>query len=153
MKTGTPKADLLLSDKERSQLESFARSRSLPAALSAHARMVLSSVDGELNRAIAERLQITKATVGKRRARVIERRIAGLYYDVRPGKPRTIDDERVARLIKTLCTRSLTTARRTGACDRWRPLKTECLAAPSPSISALPGRRADSWSPSCATGP
>jgi putative transposase len=32
MKTGTPKADLLLSDKERSQLESFARSRSLPAA-------------------------------------------------------------------------------------------------------------------------
>lgn len=33
--------------------------------------------------------------------RFIERRVAGLYDDVRPGKPRTIDDERVAQLIKT----------------------------------------------------
>jgi len=39
--------------------------------------------------------------VGKWRTRFIERRIAGLYDDVRPGKPRTIDDERVAQLIKT----------------------------------------------------
>ena len=42
-----------------------------------------------------------KATVGKWRARFIERRVAGLYDDVRPGPPRTIDDERVAGLIKT----------------------------------------------------
>ena len=101
MRTGRPKADLLLSVEEPSQLESFARSRSLPAALSARARMVLSSADGQLNSAIAERLQMTKATAGKWRARFIERRIAGLYDDVRPGKPRTIDDERVAQLIKT----------------------------------------------------
>jgi putative transposase len=44
---------------------------------------------------------LTKATVGKWRKRFIERRIAGLYDDVRPGAPRTIDDERVAQLIKT----------------------------------------------------
>jgi hypothetical protein len=31
----------------------------------------------------------------------IERRILGLCDDVRPGKPRAIDDERVAQLIKT----------------------------------------------------
>ena len=31
----------------------------------------------------------------------IERRIAGLYDDVRPGAPRTIDDERAAQLIMT----------------------------------------------------
>ena len=39
--------------------------------------------------------------MGKWRSRFIERRIAGLYDDVRAGKPRTIDDERVAQLIKT----------------------------------------------------
>jgi putative transposase len=101
MRTGRPKAELVLSDEERSQLQSFARSRSLPAALSNRARIVLSSADGELNNAIAERLKLTKATVGKWRMRFIERRIAGLYDDLRPGKPRTIDDERVAHLIKT----------------------------------------------------
>jgi putative transposase len=94
MRTGRPKAELLLSHEERLQLQSFARSRSLPAALSNRARIVLSSADGELNSAIAVRLKLTKATVGKWRLRFIERRISGLYDDVRPGKPRTIDDER-----------------------------------------------------------
>jgi len=101
MRTGRPKGELALSDEERSQLQAFARSRSLPAALSTRARIVLSSADGELNSSIAQRLKLTKQTVGKWRTRFIERRIAGLYDDVRPGKPRTIDDERVANLINT----------------------------------------------------
>jgi putative transposase len=101
MRTGRPKVELLLSDEERSQLQSFARSRSLAAALSNRARIALSSADGELNSAGAERLKLTKAIVGKWRTRYIERRIPGLYDDVCPGKPRTIDDERVAHLIKT----------------------------------------------------
>jgi putative transposase len=104
MRTGRPKVELLLADEERSQLQSFARSRSLPAALCNRARIVLSSADGEPNNAIAERLRLTKATVGKWRARFIERRIPGLYDDVRPGKPRTIDDERVAQLRATSST-------------------------------------------------
>ncbi|MGY3611425.1 MULTISPECIES: helix-turn-helix domain-containing protein, partial [unclassified Bradyrhizobium] len=98
---GRPKADLVLSDQERSQLQTFARSRSLPAALSSRARIILSSADGEPNNAIAQRMQLTNATVGKWRSRFIERRLAGLYDDVRPGAPRTIDDERVAQLIRT----------------------------------------------------
>lgn len=101
MRTGRPKAELVLSDQERSQLESFARSRSLPAALSNRARLVLASAKGEPNNAIAARLKMTKQTVGKWRTRFIKRRIAGLYDDLRPGKLRTIDDERVAQLIKT----------------------------------------------------
>ena len=40
------------------------------------------------------------------RARFIEHRIKGLYDEVRPGRPRTIDDERSAELInKTLHTK------------------------------------------------
>ncbi|MDP9993810.1 transposase [Variovorax boronicumulans] len=90
-----------MSDDERAQLQSFARSRSLPAALCNRAGLVLASAAGEPNNAIAARLKMTKQTVGKWRARFVERRITGLYDDVRPGKPRTIDDERVAQLINT----------------------------------------------------
>ena len=101
MSTGRPKAELVLSDDERAQLQSFARSRSLPSALCNRAGLALASAAGEPNNAIAARLKMTKQTVGKWRARFIERRSTGLYDDVRPGKPRTIDDERVAQLIKT----------------------------------------------------
>lgn len=101
IRTGGPKVELLLTENERLQLQAFARSRSLPAALSVRTRIVLSSSDGELNSAIAERLELTKATMGKWRTRFIPRRIPGLYDDVRPGEPRMIDDERVAQLIKT----------------------------------------------------
>jgi putative transposase len=72
MKTGRPKADLVLSEQERSQLQLFAHSRSLSAALCSRARIVLSSAEGEPNNSIAERLMLTKATVGKWRTRFIE---------------------------------------------------------------------------------
>jgi putative transposase len=101
MRTGRPKLPLVLSQQERAQLESFARSRSLPAALSDRARMILSSAQGQPNNAIAQRLGASKATVGKWRARFIAVRMAGLYDDVRPGRARTIDDERVALVINT----------------------------------------------------
>jgi transposase len=105
---GRPKTELVLSEDERSQLTSIARSRSISAALVTRARIVLAAAAaaGEPNNAIAQRLQLTRATVGKWRIRFLEHRINGLYDEVRPGKPRTIDDERLAQLIhKTLHTK------------------------------------------------
>jgi putative transposase len=101
MTRGRPKAELVLTEAEHTQLSSYARSRSLPGALSARARIVLASAAGETNSSIAARLKITKATVGKWRARFVERRMAGLYDDLRPGRPRTIEDERIAQLINS----------------------------------------------------
>ncbi|MFV8607429.1 IS630-like element ISRso5 family transposase, partial [Ralstonia pseudosolanacearum] len=101
MPMGRPKAELVLSEDEQTQLAGMVRSRSIPAALVMRARLVLAAAAGEPNSEIAERLQLTRATVGKWRARFLERRINGLYDELRPGKPRTIDDERVAELIKT----------------------------------------------------
>ena len=101
MRTGRPKSTLELSEAERSQLQAFVRSRSLPAALAVRARIILSSADGEDNKSIAARLKVHKATVGKWRASFITHRIAGLYDGVRPGAAHTIDDEKVAQLIKT----------------------------------------------------
>jgi transposase len=103
---GRPKAELVLSEAEHAQLSSMARSRSIPAALALRARIVLAAAEGTPNSAIAERLQTNGKTAGKWRTRFIERRINGLYDELRPGKPRTIDDERVAELInKTLHTK------------------------------------------------
>lgn len=99
MPTGRPKAELVLTEAERSQLSSMARSRSIPVSLALRARIVLATAEGEPNSQIAERMQITGATAGKWRGRFIERRINGLYDRLRPGKPRTIDAERVAELI------------------------------------------------------
>ena len=105
MMMGRPKAELVLTEDEQSQLASMARSRSIPAALVVRARIVLAAAAGEPSSEIAKRLHLTRATVGKWRNRFLERRINGLYDEVRPGKPRTIDDERVAQLIhKTLHT-------------------------------------------------
>jgi len=65
MARGRPKAALVLSEDERAQLASFARSRSLPSALSSRARIILASADGEVNSAIASRLQLNPGTVRK----------------------------------------------------------------------------------------
>ena len=74
----------------------------------ARAKVVLRSAEGETNTQIAERLQWTKATVGKWRKRFIDRRLAGLYDELRPGRPRTIEEERVAALLKRTLSRKPT---------------------------------------------
>ena len=47
MTRGRPKADLVITDDERTQLTSIARSRSLPPSLSGRGCIVLSSADDE----------------------------------------------------------------------------------------------------------
>lgn len=101
MPMGRPKAELVLQPAEQAQLQSIVRSRSIAAALRARAQIVLASATGEPNSGIAARLGFTNASVGKWRRRFIERRLPGLYDELRPGKPRSIDDERVAQLIQT----------------------------------------------------
>jgi putative transposase len=59
MPMGLPKAELVLSDEERSQLTSISRSRSISAALVARARIVLAAAAGEPNSAIAQHLYLT----------------------------------------------------------------------------------------------
>lgn len=94
---------ITLSEDERAQLASMARSRSLPASLTLRARIVLACESQKPNSEIAEELRIARSTVVTWRARFAEHRLKGLYDELRPGRPRTVDDERVAELIsKTL---------------------------------------------------
>jgi len=103
---GRPLAPLTLSGSEREELRSITRSRSMPQSLATRARIVLLSADGESNTDIAERLGLSKPTVGIWRKRYVTQRIAGLYDEPRPGGPRSIRDEQVAALLrKTLKTK------------------------------------------------
>jgi putative transposase len=106
MITGRPKPPLTLGYDERLQLESIAGSRSLPHGLVVRAKIVLMAAEGQSNTAIAERLRLTKPTVGIWRQRYIDHGIQGLHDELKPGRPRTISDEKVALLVrKTLNTK------------------------------------------------
>src|SRR6266403_2186181 len=106
MAMGRPKAALVLKPEQREQLEGLASSRSLPAGLVMRARIILLSASGKTNLQIARQLELTNATVGKWRRRFLEQDVSGLHDELRPGRPRPISDERVARLVrKTLETK------------------------------------------------
>src|SRR5213593_113771 len=102
MAMGRPKATLELSSGQRQQLESIAGSRSLPAGLVNRARIVLMSAAGETNQQIARRLGLSQATVGKWRRRFLQQDVTGLHDELRPGRPRSIGDESIARLLARL---------------------------------------------------
>jgi putative transposase len=100
-RTGRPSTPVVLSEDEAVQLQAMARSRSLPAGLSVRARIVLECAKGATIRGAAAKLDVDTKTVWKWRSRFLAHRFNGLHDDARPGKPRSIDDERIAELIKT----------------------------------------------------
>ena len=100
MARGRPIAPIDLTPDIRRELEAMTRSRSLPHALVRRAKIVLLAANGCSNKAIAEKLGLSRCTAGKWRGRFVRQSLAGLYDEPRPGGPRSITDERVARLIR-----------------------------------------------------
>src|SRR3989441_2459749 len=96
---GRPAARVVLSEEERETLERGARRPKSAQALALRCRIVLAAAAGETNTAIAARLGCNPATVGKWRTRFAARRLDGLHDEPRPGKPRTISDQDVERVI------------------------------------------------------
>jgi putative transposase len=96
---GRPMPQLVLSDDEVQQLQALACSRSLPHAIVQRARIVLACSAGETNTAIAKRMGLTGMTVGKWRKRYRELGLEGLHDELRPGRPRTDEDDTVAEVI------------------------------------------------------
>lgn len=99
MPRGRPTTPVVLNDEEKDHLTSLAHSRSLPHGIVQRAQIVLACAEGEANSSIAKRLRVTNATVGKWRKRYLEQGLEGLHDELRPGRPRTHDDERVAEVI------------------------------------------------------
>jgi transposase len=92
-----------LTEDERLTLQRWARRSKTAQALALRAKIVLACAQGVSNQQVAEQLGVWPQTVGKWRGRFVARRLEGLSDEPRPGRPRTIADERVEQVItKTL---------------------------------------------------
>ena len=89
---------LVLSDDEVQQLQGRAHFRSLPHSIVQRAQIVLTCGAGESNTAIAKRMGLTGITVGKWRKRYRELGLEGLHDELRPGRPRTYEDGKMAEV-------------------------------------------------------
>jgi putative transposase len=99
VKRGRSVPPIELTAQERDQLESYVRSRSIPSGLSRRFKIVLLAADGLGNKEISEKIDLSRASVGKWRKRYLEKGLEGLHDELRPGRPRSVSDETVAELI------------------------------------------------------
>src|SRR5713226_2225311 len=97
------RGEVVLSEEEREVLERWARRPKSAQALALRCRIALAAADGDSSKEIAARLGCSAQTVGKWRGRFARRGLDGLHDEPRPGKPRSISDDDVERVIvKTL---------------------------------------------------
>ena len=99
MAIGRPIPPLHLSSDERESLERWKRRPTTAQALAPRSRIILRCSEGKTNTVVAGEIGLAKQTVGKWRARFIERRLDGLLDEPRPGGPRSITDTDVERVV------------------------------------------------------
>jgi transposase len=108
MVMGRPTKPLEITPEEKEKFTLLARRPKSAPAMALRARIVLGCEEGMSNRAVAGRLRITGATVGKWRERFRVDRLEGLLDEPRPGTPRQITDAQVEEVVtKTLETMPL----------------------------------------------
>ena len=81
--------------------EAWTRRRTTAQALALRARIVLAAAGQLTNREIAVVEGVSPPTVTKWRNRFAARRLEGLLDEPRPGRPRTVTDEQVERVVIT----------------------------------------------------
>jgi transposase len=96
---GRPLKPLHVSADERVALTAIARRHKSAQNAALRARIVLLCADGHDNGSVAERLSITRQTVGKWRERFLTHRLEGLLDEPRPGAPRTIAEAAVEDVV------------------------------------------------------
>ena len=97
MRMGRPLQLFNITEDTRAQLESISRSLSMPHSHVRRAKIVLMSDKGLTNQEIGRKIGLSGASVGKWRRRFCEQGLMGLYDELRPGGPRSIEDEQVSR--------------------------------------------------------
>jgi transposase len=103
MRTGRPKAALVISDDERVELVRLTKRSRIDRHVAFRARIVLACADVSSNSEVARLLRVSAKTVGMWRRRFVEFRVDALYDEPRVGAPRKVSDEAVeAVIVKTL---------------------------------------------------
>lgn len=97
---GRPVKPLILSVEERAYVERQVRRHRAPRSLSDRCRMILRCADGLSSKEVAAELGFHEHTVGKWRRRFLKDRVDGLLDEARPGRPRSIEDDKVAAVIE-----------------------------------------------------
>jgi len=94
-------AQVILTDKQRAQLQAYARGRKTSARLVLRARIILLASEGKQDLEIARLLSVVPRTPARWRARFLRNGMAGLQQDAhRPGRPRSITAETEARVVR-----------------------------------------------------
>ena len=99
MPRGRQLSPLVFTSEHHEHLTALSQSTSMPYGLVQRARIVLACAPGLTNSAVALHLAASPSAVGTWRRRFLERGVQGLHDDLRPGRPRTYDDDKVAELI------------------------------------------------------
>ena len=138
MRTGRPKAALMVTADERQTLEQWMRRPKTAQALARRARIVLACATGKPNHTVAAEFKTTGQTVGRWRRRFVERRLDGLLDEPRPGAPRRTSDAEVERVLARTLETMPPAATHWSSRGRWRRLAAS-VRAPS-AASGRPSR-------------
>src|SRR6266705_7002186 len=119
---------IVLTEEQRSQLETLVRSRTVERQTALRCRIILGAAAGASNQSLARSLNINRHTVETWRERFVERGLAGLKDAIRPGRPPRLGPEKMETVITGWF--ALPRGVPVGVAAAWRA-KRECLRARS----------------------